>query len=351
MSTQQLETQQAARPRVARIIHRLSVPIILGWLAVAVLITIGVPSLEQVEAEHAVSLSPIGAPSFKAMERLGEDFKETNTGALAMILLEGQQQLGDDAHTYYDRLIRLLENDHRHVQHVQNFWGDPLTRGAAQSQDGKAAYVQVNLNGNAGAAAGDESVAAIRKLVQEASPPPGLKVYVTGPAPIVADMNIAGQKTVMLVTLASLIVIFVTLLLVYRSVITVILLLLIVGLELQIARGMVALLGHLGVVGLTTFAVNLLVAAVIATGTDYGIFFVGRYQEARQAGESREEAFYTTFNGVAKVVLASGLTIAGAVLCLSFTRLPYFQPLGIPVAVGISIAVLVALTLGPALLA
>lgn len=43
MSTQQLETQQAARPRVARIIHRLSVPIILGWLAVAVLITIGVP--------------------------------------------------------------------------------------------------------------------------------------------------------------------------------------------------------------------------------------------------------------------------------------------------------------------
>ncbi|PBJ59358.1 RND family transporter [Mycobacterium avium] len=351
MSTQQLETQQAARPRVARIIHRLSVPIILGWLAVAVLITIGVPSLEQVEAEHAVSLSPIGAPSFKAMERLGEDFKETNTGALAMILLEGQQQLGDDAHTYYDRLIRLLENDHKHVQHVQNFWGDPLTRGAAQSQDGKAAYVQVNLNGNAGAAAGDESVAAIRKLVQEASPPPGLKVYVTGPAPIVADMNIAGQKTVMLVTLASLIVIFVTLLLVYRSVITVILLLLIVGLELQIARGMVALLGHLGVVGLTTFAVNLLVAAVIATGTDYGIFFVGRYQEARQAGESREEAFYTTFNGVAKVVLASGLTIAGAVLCLSFTRLPYFQPLGIPVAVGISIAVLVALTLGPALLA
>ncbi|ETB10938.1 membrane protein [Mycobacterium avium subsp. paratuberculosis 08-8281] len=234
---------------------------------------------------------------------------------------------------------------------MQNFWGDPLTRGAAQSQDGKAAYVQVNLNGNAGAAAGDESVAAIRKLVQEASPPPGLKVYVTGPAPIVADMNIAGQKTVMLVTLASLIVIFVTLLLVYRSVITVILLLLIVGLELQIARGMVALLGHLGVVGLTTFAVNLLVAAVIATGTDYGIFFVGRYQEARQAGESREEAFYTTFNGVAKVVLASGLTIAGAVLCLSFTRLPYFQPLGIPVAVGISIAVLVALTLGPALLA
>lgn len=351
MSTVDTQPQQDTRPFVAKWIHRLSVPIILGWLGIAVVMTIGVPPLEKVEAEHAVSLSPIGAPSFKAMERLGSDFKETNSGALTMIVLEGQQPLGDDAHKYYDRLVNMLEADKAHVQHVQNFWGDPLTRGAAQSQDGKAAYVQVNLTGNQGAAAGDESVAAVRKMVQQASPPPGLQVYVTGPAAIVADMNIAGTKTVMLVTLASLIVIFVTLLLVYRSIITVFLLLLIVGLELQIARGMVALLGHLGLVGLTTFAVNLLVAAVIATGTDYGIFFVGRYQEARSVGESREQAFYTTFSGVAKVVLASGLTIAGAVLCLSFTRLPYFQPLGIPCAVGIAIAVLVAITLGPALLA
>ncbi|KLO37885.1 membrane protein [Mycobacterium nebraskense] len=351
MSVEPMVGERATQPFFARMIHRFSVPIILGWLGFAVLMTIGVPSLEQVEAEHAVSLSPIGAPSFKAMERLGTDFKETNTGALAMILLESQQPLGDDAHAYYDRLVRDLQNDTKHVQHVQNFWGDPLTRGAAQSQDGKAAYVQINLNGSAGGSSGDESVAAVRKIVQAAHPPAGLKVYVTGPAPIIADMNTAGQKTVLLVTAVALAVIFITLLLVYRSIVTVILLLLIVGLELQVARGMVALLGHLGVVGLTTFAVNLLVAAVIATGTDYGIFFVGRYQEARFAGASKEAAFYTTFNSVAKVVLASGLTIAGAVLCLSFTRLPYFQPLGIPCAVGISIAVLVALTLGPALLA
>lgn len=58
MSTEQLETQPAARPRIARIIHRLSVPIILGWLGIAVLISVAVPPLEKVAAEHAVSLSP-----------------------------------------------------------------------------------------------------------------------------------------------------------------------------------------------------------------------------------------------------------------------------------------------------
>ena len=44
-----------------------------------------------------------------------------------MIVLEGQQPLGGDAHKYYDRLILQLQDDPKHVQHVQNFWGDPLT--------------------------------------------------------------------------------------------------------------------------------------------------------------------------------------------------------------------------------
>ena len=151
--------------------------------------------------------------------------------------------------------------------------------------------------------------------------------------------------------MVSLAVIFIMLLLVYRSIFTVILLLLMVGIELQVARGIVAFLGDHGLIGLTTFAVNLLVSIGIAAGTDYGIFFIGRYQEARQAGEDRETAYYTTYRGVAKVVLASGLTIAGAVFCLSFTRLPYFQALGVPCAVGIFVAVAVALTLVPAVMA
>jgi putative drug exporter of the RND superfamily len=49
-------------------------------------------------------------------------------------------------------------------------------------------------------------------------------------------------------------------------------------------------------------------------------------------------------------VLASGLTIAGATYCLSFTRLPIFQTLGAPCAVGMLVAVAVAVTLIPAVL-
>jgi putative drug exporter of the RND superfamily len=103
-------------------------------------------------------------------------------------------------------------------------------------------------------------------------------------------------------------------------------------------------------IGLSTFAVNLLVSLGIAAGTDYGIFFIGRYQEARQAGEDRETAYYTTYRKVAHVVLASGLTIARATYCLGFTRMPYFQTLAVSCAVGMLVAVAVALTLVSAVL-
>ncbi|OOK68885.1 MMPL family protein [Mycobacterium kansasii] len=123
-------------------------------------------------------------------------------------------------------------------------------------------------------------------------------------------------------------VIIVMLLFVYRSIVQVLLVLVMVGIELMAARQVVAFLGHYNIIGLSTFAVNLLVLMAIAAGTDYAIFVLGRYQEARGLGEDREKAFYTMFHGTAHVVLGSGLTIAGAMYCLSFTRLPYFQTLG-----------------------
>jgi putative drug exporter of the RND superfamily len=350
MTSIQTSSEGTKRPFVAATIRKLSVPIILGWLMLTLLVSLAVPSLEQVSKERAVSLSAKDAPSVQAMMRIGQVFNESDSDSLAMIALESDQPLGDDAHMYYDGLIRALRADPVHVQHIQDFWGDALTAPGAQSADGKAAYVQMSLAGNQGETLGNESVAAVRKIVDENPAPNGVKVYVTGPAALVADMNDSGDRAVIKIVLATVTVIFILLLLVYRSITTVVLLLTMVGVGLAAARGVVAFLGYHGVLSLSTFAVNLLVSLAIAAGTDYGIFFIGRYHEARQAGEDRETAYYTMYRGVAHVVLASGLTIAGAVYCLHFTRLTIFQTMGVPCAVGMLVAVAVALTLIPAVL-
>jgi putative drug exporter of the RND superfamily len=344
------DTDRAQVPFLARTIRRFSVFIILAWVALTLVVTLAVPSLERVGQQHSVQLSPPDAPSVQAMVRMGKAFKESDSDSFAMIVLEGQQRLGDDAHTYYAGLVRSLRADPKHVEHVQDLWGDRLAAAGVQSPDGKAAYLQLNLAGNQGTTLGQESVAAVRNIVQRAPPPPGVGVYLTGPAALVTDMQHSGERSILKITALSVAIIFAMLLLVYRSITTVILLLVMVGIELGAARGTVALLGDNNILALSTFAINLLVALGIAVGTDYGIFFFGRYQEARQAGEDPEAAYYTTYRRVAPVVLASGLTIAGAVLCLSFTRMPIFQTIGVPCAVGMLVAVAVALTLVPAVL-
>ena len=338
----------AGRSGVARAIRVLAVPIILGWVLLTVVTNVAVPSLEKVGEEHTVGLSAKDAPSMVSMKRIGADFEEFDSDSNAMVVLEGEQPLGGDAHRYYDGLVDQLEADTAHVQHVADFWGDPLTASGAQSTDGKSAYVQVYLRGNQGESLANESVAAVRDLVATTPSPPGVTTYVTGGAPLVADQHHAGDKSVFRVTLITIGVIAVMLLVVYRSLGTMVLILLMVFVELGAARGIVAFLADQEIIGLSTFAVNLLTLMVIAAGTDYAIFAIGRYQEARGAGDDREAAYYTMFHGTAHVVLGSGLTIAGAMLCLSFTRLPYFQTLGVPCAVGTFVAVVAALTLGPA---
>lgn len=342
------KAERGHRPYLPHAIRIFAVPIILGWLFVTVLVNVTVPTLEKVGEAHSAPMTPLDAPSMKAMMRLGHNFHEFDSNSTVMIVLEGQQPLGPDAHKYYDNLIRQLRQDPKHIQHIQDFWGDRLTAAGAQSADAKGAYVQVNLAGNQGTTLANESVDAVRKVIDENKAPPGVKAYVTGPAALSDDMHIIGNASLAKITLFTLGAIAIMLLLVYRSIVTTLVQLFMTFVALACSRGVVAVLAYHNAFGLTTFAANILTMLAIAAGTDYGIFLIGRYQEALAAGEDRESAYYTTFKGVAPVVLGSGLTIAGATYCLSFSRLPWFNTMGAPVAIGMLVVVLAGVTLGPA---
>jgi RND superfamily putative drug exporter len=217
--------EQPRRSGIARWIRRLAVPIILGWLALIVVLTLTVPTLEKVGEMQAVSMSPKDAPSVAAMMRVGKVFQEFDSDSSAMIVLEGQQQLGAETHRFYDDMIAKLRADTKHVQHIQDFWGDPLTSAGAQSEDGKATYVQVYLAGNMGEALGNESVTAVQKLISGLSPPPGVKVYVTGGPALQADQETAGNSSIRIIELVTVGVIISMLLFFYRSFVTVLLVL------------------------------------------------------------------------------------------------------------------------------
>ncbi|MBF9318185.1 hypothetical protein BKG70_06645 [Mycobacteroides chelonae] len=336
------------RPAFMRFVRRFAIPIVLAWLLLTVAVNLLVPPIESVARDHAVTMSPRDAPAMMAARHIGEKYHESDSDSMAMIVLESDNPLDASAHHYYDNLVRALRTDTGHVQHVQDVWGDPLTASGVQSRDGHAAYVQLNLAGDQGSTLGNKSVTAVRTIVDSSPPPPGLKVYVTGPAALTTDMNEAADKSMLIMMGVTGAVIMIMLLITYRSVSTMLLVLVMVGFEMGTARGVVAILGNYDLLGFSTFVVAMLSSLAIAAGTDYAIFLIGRYQEARQAGQDQETAYYNMFRGTAHIILGSGLTIAGATLCLHLARLSYFKALGIPSALGLLVVVAGALTAAPA---
>lgn len=339
-----------SRTWLHRTVRRLALPIILIWVAYTAAVNLLVPQVEKVGMANAVSMSPQDAPAVIAAKRMGEKFQESTSDSIAMVVLVGDKPLGEDAHRYYATLVDKFEADKKHVQHVQNFWGDPITAAGVQSSDGKAAYVQLNLAGDQGSTEGNKSVDAIRETISETPPPAGLHAYVTGPAPLTTDSLEASDSGMIKMTVVTMIVITIMLAIVYRSVSTVLLILAIVGIEMGSARGTVAVVGKLGLMDFSTFSVPLMTALAIAAGTDYAIFLIGRYHEARQNGEDPESAYYSAFHGVGHVILGSGLTIAGAMLTLRLTRLSYFNSLAYPSALALIVVVAASMTVAPAIL-
>ena len=183
-------------PFLPKWIHRLALPIVLVRLAIVFVTNTVAPQLEVVSKSHSVSLSPKDALSFQSMMRVGKMFNEFTSDSSAMVLLEGDKPLGAEAHRYYDEIVKRLEQDKKHVQHIQDFWSDPLTAAGSQSHDQKAADVQVYLAGNMGGGLSTESTEAVPQDRELGACATGDQGLCHRAGPLMADQSHAGEKGV-----------------------------------------------------------------------------------------------------------------------------------------------------------
>jgi len=344
--------EEVKRPRAARLIRQFAVPIVVFWVLLGIAVNVFVPSIEENTKANAKALVPRDSPSSQAALVQGSAFRESDYTSAVVILFETQgRKLDDQDHKYYNEVVRRLRNDKQHVQSLLDLWGKPVTKSGQQSADAEAATLTVRPTGDTGDATSSRSIEAIRDIVAKVPKPHGLTTYVSGPAALNTDTLAAADDSMFTLTIVSVIVIIVMLLLAYRSVARALIPLVGVLLILATARGVVSFLVGLHVLGISSFAMNMLVALVLGVATDYGIFFIGRYNEARRAGHDKESAYYESVANTSHVILGSGLAISGSTLCLSLTKLNYFRTLGPPCFVGMVVAVVAALTLGPAMLA
>lgn len=88
----------------------------------------------------------------------------------------------------------------------------------------------------------------------------------------------------------------------------------------------------------------------LAVGIDYALFIVSRYRHELTMGRTGEEAAGRALGTAGSAVVFAGLTVVIALLGLTIVGIPILTEMGVAAAVTVVVAVLVALTLLPALL-
>ncbi len=192
------------------------------------------------------------------------------------------------------------------------------------------------------------SIADARAILDDR--PDGLDVYVTGPTAIGADMDEvfdAVDATLMLATAA---VVAILLILTYRSPLLWLVPLASVGAAALTSMGAVYLLTQIFGFTITSMSSALLIVLVFGAGTDYALLLVSRYREELHHHERPIDAMLAALRGAGPAIIASAATVSAGLLCLLAADLNSISSLGPVGAAGIGAALLVMLTLFPALL-
>jgi putative drug exporter of the RND superfamily len=342
------------------------------WVTIAVWVALGIAGfvgrshIGDVTAAGQTSFLPANAESTRALQALDESTSGGNGGAKTEEV---------PAVVVFDRPDGLTKDDLQAIGKIGEGLNelkivgatpivDPFSAGDGRSlgdvaryakgigpisRDGKAALVVLAINA-ADRGAIRSGVAEIRAYLA-AHAVPGLHAYVTGPAGIAADLDQVANEAGTTLLIATLTLVLVLLLLVYRAPPLALLPLIAVGAAYMVAIGISYLLIKAGWIVVNTEGTFLLLVLVFGAGTDYSLLLVHRYREEIQRGIPAADALPLALRESAPAIAASGGTVIAAMLVLLFADLQSTHWLGPILAIGIAVMVASAFTLLPALLA
>ncbi|GGM71358.1 membrane protein [Lentzea pudingi] len=313
--------------------HRRRLPVVLIWLLVLIGAGAGAFTLG---GETSNSMSIPGQESTTALERIQKTFGSGETATARVVV---QAPAGEKLPQHVKTITELVA-DESALQGVRSAT-NPLDPAAPSvNRDVNVGYSTVTYDVKPGEVTAEQR-AELTKAVDKARAA-GLTVEVSGTA--MQDVPHIGGATEAIGVVLALVVLALT----YGSLVTAGMNLLTAAIGVGIgALGITIASGFMDLQSTTPILASMLGLAV---GIDYALFIINRYRQELRRGSDVGHAVATAVGTAGSAVVTAGLTVVIALVGLAIAGIPFLTQMGVSAAATIVVAVLIAITLVPAVL-
>lgn len=340
------------KPHLSAFTRQARLPILAFWSVLALVLFLFTPALADVADYSSQGFLPRTAPSYQAQVLL-EAVTTARSGATSLIVTLSRSGglRPDDGLAGQDLVRRIQEaGPGLGLQSLLHPWLSEQHRSRLVSPDGSCALVVLGLEELAWAKTMPGHVDRLRALARTvAAAHPGLDIHVTGEAAFSADEHHLVRQSMDLITLITVFVILLVLTLIFRSPVTPLLPLSVIGLSFLISRSLIAAASLAGL-KVSAYTETFLIAVLFGMGTDYCLLLIARFREELGRGLDAPAALDRAIRLAMPAIVSSGATTATGFLAMGLAAFGLYNSTGPAVAIGVVITVLMVMTLTPALM-
>src|SRR5262245_3022380 len=329
-----------------------------GWLLLAVGLTWIAPAWQCKAQDDDIRFLPPDTPSVRAFRLLELAFPQDVFACRAIFTLERTDEpLGADDLALVDDIVACLEGLKRDEPGLKigaiASHRDPVIGKRLISADRQCTLIQLSLATPYLALrtkeAVDKAEAKARVIVARAGYD-APRLYVTGPAGVGRDLVRAGAQSLDQTTIATVALVVVVLLLVYRSPLLAMVPLATIGVSVWVALKLLALVSLIPGVHLVNVSQVFAIVILFGAGTDYCLFLISRYREKLASGKPPTESVRRSVRAVGGAVAASAGTVICGLGLMAFAEFAKVRSAGPVIALALAVGLAASLTLTPALL-
>ena len=313
-------------------------------IVIAVIVPLA-PKLSEVTSADQGSFVPGKYESAKANVVATKHFA-AGSGASAMFVVRrtDRSKLTSTDRARVEKLVRDLKS--ASIPRVTAV----TTSGQQISPNERAQLVTIGFKGVADEKPVQDAVKTLRLKAQASLSGSDLSTLLTGEAAIQTDTMDSAQSAMRTVSIATIALIIILLGAVFRGPLTALMPVIAIAGIYQLTTALLASVAKLIGFTLADNLTTLLVVVLFGIGTDYVLFLLFRYRERLRAGDDYKTAIAFAIARVGQAITSSALVVVSAFLALLLSSLGSMRNMAPGFLIAISLMLLAALTLIPALL-